>query len=220
MIERGAAGTIAAFPPPHTFFWAREVATNLGYNWYRKDSDASFSFGIRQAEKDPELPQYAGNFALYSARPGTWQRMAVYFYASAEPAAATLDPVLAFTHGDRFKPLPGYQVMNHHYHMDLGRRLLRRRQPRRRNSRPPRAQVARHQHRQPGRLGRIPDAGGRARRRTCSLAAARRLKRGAVERRRRDAKAVRAAAAAAATCSRSPPHRSKARDGIPTRRSW
>ena len=32
--------------------------------------------------------------------------------------------MLAFTHGDRFKPLPGYQVMNHHYHMDLGRRLL------------------------------------------------------------------------------------------------
>jgi len=124
MIERGAAGSIATFPPPHTFFWAREVATNLGYVWYRKDSDASFSFGIRQAEKDPEHPQYAGNFALYSARPGTWQRMAVYFYASAEPGAATLDSVLAFTHGDRFKPLPGYQVMNHHYHMDLGRRLL------------------------------------------------------------------------------------------------
>src|SRR4030095_11045577 len=69
-------------------------------------------------------PQYAGNFALYSARPGTWQRMAVYFYASAEPGAATSDAVLAFTHGDRFKPLPGYQVMNHHYHMDLGQRLL------------------------------------------------------------------------------------------------
>ena len=55
------------------------------------------------------------------ARGSAWR---VYFYASAEPGAATLDSVLAFTHGDRFKPLPGYQVMNHHYHMDLGRRLL------------------------------------------------------------------------------------------------
>jgi hypothetical protein len=124
MAERGAAGTLAVFPPPHTFFWAREVANNLGYVWYRKDSDQTFSFGIRQAEKDPEHPQYAANFALYSARPGTLQRMAVFFYASAEPATATLDPVLAFTHGDRFKALAGYQVMNHHYHMDLGRRLL------------------------------------------------------------------------------------------------
>ena len=123
-IERGTAGSLAVFPPPHTFFWSREVANNLGYVWYRKDSDSSLSFGIRQAERDDEHPQYAGNFALYSARPGTWQRMAVYFYPSVDPAAATLDGALAFTHGDHFKPLPGYQVMNHHYHMDLGQRLL------------------------------------------------------------------------------------------------
>jgi len=122
--QQGAAGSIAVFPPPHTFFWAREIATNLGYTWYRKDGDRSFSFGIRQAERE-EVPQYDANFALYSARPGTWQRMPVYFYVSTEPAAAAGDAVLAFTHGDRYKALPGYQVMNHHYHMDLGQRLLR-----------------------------------------------------------------------------------------------
>jgi hypothetical protein len=124
MIERDKAGSIAAFPPPHTFFWAREVATNLGYNWYRKDSDSSFAFGIRQAERE-ETPEYEANFALYSARPNTTQRMPVYLYPSAEAAQGTLDAVLAFTHGDRYKPLPGYQVMNHHYHMDLGQRLIR-----------------------------------------------------------------------------------------------
>ena len=37
--ETGPAGSIAIFPPPHNFFWAREIAINLGYNWYRKDSD-------------------------------------------------------------------------------------------------------------------------------------------------------------------------------------
>ncbi len=120
--ERGKAGSVAVFPPPHTFFWAREIETNLGYNWYRKNSDTSFSFGVRQAEKE-ESPQYQGNFALYSAPPGTLQRMAVYFYASAEQAQPTADAVLAFTHGDRFIALPGYQVMAHHYHMDLGERL-------------------------------------------------------------------------------------------------
>jgi hypothetical protein len=124
LIEREKAGSIAAFPPPHTFFWAREVATNLGYNWYRKDTDRSFSFGIRQAEKE-ETPEYEANFALYSARPGTTQRMPVYLYPSADAAQPTLDAVLAFTHGDRYKPLAGYQVMNHHYHMDLGQRLIR-----------------------------------------------------------------------------------------------
>jgi hypothetical protein len=121
--ERGAAGSLAVFPPPHTFFWAREIATNLGYVWYRKDGAGSFSFGVRQAERE-ETPQYDANFALYSARPGTWQRMPVYFYASVDAAPAALDPVLALTHGDRYKALPGYQVMNHHYHMDLGQRLL------------------------------------------------------------------------------------------------
>ena len=78
--ERGTAGSLAVFPPPHTFFWAREIATNLGYVWYRKDAAGTFSFGVRQAERE-ETPQYDANFALYSARPGTWQRMPVYFYA-------------------------------------------------------------------------------------------------------------------------------------------
>ena len=120
--ELGKAGSIAAFPPPHNFFWARESARNLGYNWYRKDSASSFSFGIRQAENEEEV-QIQGNFALYTARPGTEQHMPVFYYVSADPADAAREAVLAFTHGDRFKPIPGYQVMNHHYHMALGARL-------------------------------------------------------------------------------------------------
>ncbi len=51
--------------------------------------------------------------------------MAMYIYANAGNASATYEPVMAFTHGDRFKPLAGYQVMAHHYHMDLGERLQR-----------------------------------------------------------------------------------------------
>lgn len=123
LIAEGPAGSIATFPPPHNFFWARESAQVLGYNWYRKDSDTSFSFGVRQPENEEE-PRIKGNFALYSARPGTAQHMAVYFYVSADPAPATRTAVMAFTHGDRFKPLPGYRVMTHHYHMRFGLRLL------------------------------------------------------------------------------------------------
>jgi hypothetical protein len=123
VIAEGISGSLAAFPPPHTFFWARELATNLGYNWYRKETAATFSFGIRQAEKE-EGAQYAGNFALYSARPGTEQHMPVYFYPVAGKADAAATAALAFTHGDHYKPLDGYQVMNHHYHMDLGQRLI------------------------------------------------------------------------------------------------
>ncbi len=121
--ERGKAGSIAAFPPPHNFFLARESDQNLGYNWYRKDSDTTFAFGIRQAE-DEETPNIKGNFALYSARPGTVQHMPVFYYVSADPAEQTREAVLAFTHGDRYKPIAGYKTMIHHYHMSFGNRLM------------------------------------------------------------------------------------------------
>jgi hypothetical protein len=80
VIAQLANGTIAAFPPPHNFFWARETSYNLGYNWYRQDSESSFSFGVRQAEKEANLPgteDRRQNFALRSARPGTEQRMPI-----------------------------------------------------------------------------------------------------------------------------------------------
>src|SRR5204862_511762 len=41
--------SLAAFTPPHTFFFTREVHTNPGYVWYRKDSATTFAIGIRQA---------------------------------------------------------------------------------------------------------------------------------------------------------------------------
>jgi hypothetical protein len=121
-IAEGPAGSVAVFPPPHTFFFTREVETNLGYVYYRKDSNASFAMGVRQAEAE-EVTAYLENFALYNAPPGTWQRMAVYFYLSPDAAEATREAVMAFTHGDRFKPLPGYKTMVDHFHISLTDRL-------------------------------------------------------------------------------------------------
>ena len=80
------------------------------------------SFGIRQAEEEHD-PQWKANFALYNARPGTMQRMPVFLYASAGPAEPTREAVLAFTHGDRYKPIAGYQTMLHHVHARFGARL-------------------------------------------------------------------------------------------------
>ena len=117
-----AGGSIAAFPPPHSFYGARESNQVLGDNYYRKDSDTSFAFGIRQAEKE-EDPEFLHNFALTSARPGTWQQMPVFFYISPEPAPAAVEAALTYTHGDRFKPLPGYQIMGSHYHVGMVPRL-------------------------------------------------------------------------------------------------
>lgn len=124
------AGSIATFPPPHNFFWVREIDTNLGYTWYRKDSPTSFSLGVRQAE-DEQDPAYAGrgpedrrqNFALYNARPDTEQRMPVYFLIEADAHSAT-KAALAYTRGDHYKHLDGYWVMARHFHTSPLPRML------------------------------------------------------------------------------------------------
>jgi hypothetical protein len=111
-------GAIAAFPPPHSFYWARESEENLGYSWFRKDDERTFSFGLRQAELENN-PEFHQNFALYSARPGTWQHMPVFYYISANSGEDAIEKALAFTNGDKYKALPGYKIMGHHYHMGM-----------------------------------------------------------------------------------------------------
>ena len=122
LVAEGAGGSLAIFTPPHTFFFTREVDTNLGYVWYRKDDDERFAIGIRQPDRE-ESEQYRDNFALFNAPPGTWQHMAVYFYLDRKPAEPTRNAVLDFTHGDTFKPLPGYKTFVNHFHLDFTGRL-------------------------------------------------------------------------------------------------
>ncbi|WP_298397597.1 hypothetical protein [Sphingobium sp.] len=119
----GGDAAISVFPEPHKFFWARETAINMRYSWYRRDADGHVAIGIRQNDREDESEDPA-NWALYSARPGTQQSMAMFLYPSIGTGEATIDAALRFTHGDRYKPLPGYQVMAHHYHMEMGRRYL------------------------------------------------------------------------------------------------
>ncbi len=134
VIREMAGGAVAVFPPPHKFFFGREIELNLGYVWYRKDDSNSFSVGVRQADREEMYRPFGfsddvwqrwsrqargfamGNFALYNAPPGTWQRMAVYYYLSPEPGPATQDTVMQFTHDDRYKSLPGFQVAVSHFH--------------------------------------------------------------------------------------------------------
>ena len=133
ILETGG-GSLAFFPPSHKFFFAREIETNLGFVYYRKTSDSSFAIGARQADREEPYKPYGvsdeiwekrshearhdiANFALYNAPPGTWQRMPVYYYLNAADSHATQESVLAFTHDDRYKAMPGYKVMVSHFHM-------------------------------------------------------------------------------------------------------
>ena len=84
--------------------------------WYRKDTATTFGIGIRQADAE-EVAQYADNFALFNAPPGTVQAR---FVGSHAPGGA------AVYHGDEFKPLPGYKTFVNHFHLRFtrpGRRL-------------------------------------------------------------------------------------------------
>lgn len=117
----GAA--IAAFPPPHTFFWAREVEVNVGYNWYRKEAPDRFAIGIRQGEAEV-IERYRANWSLYSAPPGTEQHMAAYFLPTLGQVDSAFEQALAFTHEDVYRALDGYKVMGSHYHTDVGRTLM------------------------------------------------------------------------------------------------
>jgi hypothetical protein len=139
-VIQSSAGSVAVFPASHKFFFSREVESNLGYNYYRKDSDATFAVGVRQADREESFKPYGvtdavwqrrvsqarefeENFALYNAPAGTMQRMAVYFYLDSGDAEATQQAVMAFTHDDVYKPLPGYQVMVSHFHFHFNEEL-------------------------------------------------------------------------------------------------
>jgi hypothetical protein len=139
ILETGG-GSLAFFPPSHKFFWAREMETNLGYVYYRKDSDSRFAIGVRQPEREEGYKPFGvsdevwnrrvaesrgelQNFALYNAPPGSKQRMAVYFYLSPEDRGATQQNVLAYTHDDVYKSLPGFKVLVSHFHFHLNEQL-------------------------------------------------------------------------------------------------
>jgi hypothetical protein len=119
-------GSVGVFPPPHQFFFARELEVNLGYVWYRKEVDTSFAMGVRHADREEGYnPAWInGVFALYNAPPVTWQRMAAYFYVSPGDARACRESVMAYTHRDRYKPLPGYQTMVTHFHVAFTKELM------------------------------------------------------------------------------------------------
>jgi hypothetical protein len=124
LVAEGPRGSVATFPPPHTFFFTREVDVNLGYVFYRNDGAGSYSIGVTMPERESDtFPQYEQNYALYNAPPGTWQKMSMYFYASPDPGEATRQAALAFTHNDIFKPVQGYKTFVNHFHLRVVDRM-------------------------------------------------------------------------------------------------
>lgn len=129
-------GSLAIFPPPHKFFFARENEVNLGYVYYRKDTPTSFSLGVMQPERGEGYAPWGvtdevwnrrvhvareqiENYALYNAPPGSMQHMAVYYFLSPTSDHATQQQVMAYTHDDVYKPVPGFKTVTGHFHLEL-----------------------------------------------------------------------------------------------------
>jgi hypothetical protein len=124
LVAEGKAGSLATFPAPHKFFWAREIHRNLGYVWYRKDSDKQFGMGVRHAEHEESTkPGEIDDFALFNAPPGTMQHMGMYYYVSPDAGEPTRQSVLAFTHSDTYVPLAGYKTFTNHWHLRFTERV-------------------------------------------------------------------------------------------------
>jgi hypothetical protein len=108
---RSAGGSVAVFPAPHQYMFARDYTTNMGYVWYNAWR-GNISMGIQQWPDD-DSPYYP----WMNAPPGTEQEMRMFIVVNDAPARATLDGVLRYTHSDHFLKLPGYVTFAPHWHL-------------------------------------------------------------------------------------------------------
>jgi len=111
-------GTVAVFPPPHSFIWDRQLEINVGFNYYRRDGD-TVALGVRHNEES-EYPEGQSNprpWELYNARPGSDQRMPVFYYLCQGDSEACRAGALAYTRNEVYKPVSGYKTMVVHFHM-------------------------------------------------------------------------------------------------------
>jgi hypothetical protein len=117
IIAEGDAGSLACFPPPHQFFFPRDLTDNLGFVWSGRGHRAPeerFGLGVRQSEEG------GGPFVPWSnAPPGSDQRLGTFYLLSRGPAEEALDEVLRYTRGDRFARLPGHATFTSHWHMAI-----------------------------------------------------------------------------------------------------
>jgi hypothetical protein len=105
------AGSIAVFPPPHRYFFARDYTTNQGYLWYNSWR-GRVGLGVHQYPDDDTTID-----PWMNAPPATEQEMSLFLLPGAGGSRATLENVLAFTHNDRYVHLDGFVTFEPHWHL-------------------------------------------------------------------------------------------------------
>lgn len=117
IIGEGEKGSLAIFPAPHQFFYPLDEAFNLNFTWYGKNYHQlipEFGLGIRQEPLGDK--RYV---PWFNAPPDTRQRLNFFCLIGADDAQGTLEEVKKFTHGDSYRPLPGYKTMESHFHNEF-----------------------------------------------------------------------------------------------------
>ncbi len=109
-------GSLAIFPPPHTYIAPRDYTTNMGYVWFHgwagRTGRGELGLGVRQP-----LDDGAGLYYPWiNAPPSTVQRLGLFYMVSDAKPEAALEDVLRFTNRDRFPSLPGYKTLTSHWH--------------------------------------------------------------------------------------------------------
>lgn len=117
ILAEGDAGSVACFPPPHQFFFPRDLTDNLQFVWSgrgHRGLEERFGLGVRQSEEG------GGPFVPWSnAPPGTEQRLGAFYLLSRGTADEALKEVLRYTRGDRFARLPGHSTFSSHWHVAI-----------------------------------------------------------------------------------------------------
>jgi hypothetical protein len=122
IVASGNSGSLAVFPAPHQFFYPQDEAYNLQFVWhgwnYRQRATGC-GFGIRQSDTgDTRFVPW------FNAPPGTEQHLGVFYLLTRGDARQALEAVARYTHGDRYKKLPGHLTYTGHYHVEHSKNFL------------------------------------------------------------------------------------------------
>jgi hypothetical protein len=122
IVASGSSGSIAVFPAPHQFFYPQDEAYNLKFVWHGRNYGqrlGEYGFGIRQSDTgDKRFVPW------FNAPPGTEQRLGVFYLLTRGDARQALAAVARYTHGDRYKKLPGHLTFTSHYHVEHSKNFL------------------------------------------------------------------------------------------------
>jgi hypothetical protein len=105
------AGSIAVFPPPHRYFFARDYTTNQGYLWYSSWRGRVGLGVLQHPDDDTTIDPWM------NAPPDSVQEMGLFLLPSANDSSVALKDVLAYTHNDHFVHLNGFVTFASHWHL-------------------------------------------------------------------------------------------------------